>query len=329
MPKSVGYKSHIRMRIYWILMVCFIGILGKAFSQQDPHFSLPYYNQMSFNPSVIGSKNCMSATLTGNFQMIGVRDAPMNWTFGLDMPFAFGKTRQNAIGFGIVGYGVYEGTSSGGAMRFAINYKRCKLGPGDLAFGIDLGLATRRFNNPLWIIPPEHPDTNLPDPNMAGEAFDMGIGISYTGDNFYAGVSCTHLNAGSISTMNYTFNKQMYFNGGGFIPMGPNKNWRLNPNAFVRTDFATVNFNVGINALCYFNENKAMIFGSSYRYTDVVGINIGYAMRFKEGKKGMMLIGYNMDLHTSRFGMMGTTSHELVLRFCFQNKDVKFQRIFL
>ena len=310
------------------LFLFIIILSGPAYAQQDPQFSMPYFNQLFFNPATTGSRNCISATVAGRAQWVGLKGAPITWTFGLDMPFAFGKTRQNAIGFGIVGYGDYIGFSNNGGLKFALNYKRCKLGPGDLAIGIDMGLATRRFNNAVWITPSGLPDSTLPDPNAAGEAFDMGIGIYYAGDNFYGGISCTHLNGGVIPALNYRFARNMYFNGGGFIPVGTNKNWRLNPNAIIRTDFATMNFDIGLNALCYINENKGIIFGASYRFIDAVGLNIGYAARLKQGTKGMFMIAYNMDLVTSRLNTVGSTSHELVLRFCFPGKDVKFQRIF-
>src|SRR5687767_3750666 len=213
----------------YILCLIFI-CCSKLFAQQDPQFTLSYTNQMFFNPGAIGARHCIGATLQGRFQWVGMNDAPISWNFGLDVPFLFGKTKQNSIGFGVLGFGDYMGYQNNGGLRFGLNYRRCKLGPGDLALGVDVGIATRRFANAAW-------DSVLPTPNAAGETFDMGIGLNYTGDNFYAGISCMHLNAGEIPLLHFRFSQHLYVNGGGFIPLGKNKNWRINPNAIVRTDF--------------------------------------------------------------------------------------------
>ncbi len=313
-------------------LVFFIVLLSisKAFAQQDPQYSVPYINQMVFNPASMGARHCIGVSMQGRFQYVGMQDAPIGWHLGLDVPFYLGKKRLNSIGFGVVGYGDYVGYSVNGGLRFAVNYRRVKLGPGDLSIGIDMGLATRRFVNAVWVTPGP-PEPGLPDPNAAGETFDMGIGVFYSGDNFYAGISTTHLNGGRIEPVKYTFAQNLYVNGGGFIGLGANKNWRLNPHGIVRTDFATMNFDVGLNALCFIRENHAIIFGSTYRYIDAVGFNIGYGFQFTKGnfgKKGMFAIIYNVDLVTSHLSSFGATSHEVGIRFCFPAKDVQFQRVF-
>lgn len=311
-----------------IILFVLVGFCNSNYAQQDAQFSMPYYNQMFFNPATTGFRGCVSASINARAQWIGLKGAPVSWSFGIDIPFIFGKTRQNCIGFGVSGNGDYSGFSQSNGLKFSLSYRRMKLGPGDLSIGIDLGLATKAIVNAVWITPTGLPDPGLPPSNAAADAIDMGAGIYYAGDNFYAGISTTHLNTAKFSTLNTRFVHHMYFNGGGFIPIGVNKNWRLNPNGIIRTDFATMNFDIGLNALCYIKENNGIIFGTAYRFIDAVCFNIGYAHKIKKGTKGMFMISYNIDLVTSRLSIAGPTSHELVLRFCFPSKDSKLQRIF-
>lgn len=312
-----------------LFFVCSLGAFNSLSAQQDPQFTMPYYDQVFFNPAAVGTRNCITSTLRGRFQWNGLKGAPITWTFSLDMPFAFGKTKQNVIGFGIIGYGNYIGFANDGGLKFALNYRRCKLGPGDLSIGLDMGIATKRLNNAMWITPPGPPDPSLPDSNAAGEAFDMGIGIYYSGDNFYGGISCTHINASRVPELSFRFARHMYFNGGGFIALGAKKNWRLNPHGIIRTDFATANFDVGLNSICYIKEKHGIIFGATYRFIDAVGFNVGYAYQYsKRDKRGMFMFGYNYDLSTSKLNSFNSGSHEFVLRFCFPAKDVKLQRAF-
>jgi type IX secretion system PorP/SprF family membrane protein len=314
------------------LLICLILICcSNLFAQQDPQFTLSQTNQMFFNPANIGYRNCIGATLQGRLQWLGLSGAPMAWNFGLDIPFFFGKTKQNCIGFGMIGFGDYVGPTTTGGLRFGFNYRRNKLGPGDLAIGIDMGILSRRYTGAVWITPSGQPDPGIPDPNAAGETFDMGIGIYYAGDNFYSGISCTHINGGRIEQVKVTLARHLYLNGGGFVPLGAKQKWKLNPNTNIRTDFASITFDVGLNALCFVKENHAILFGTNYRFIDAVGLNLGYAFSYKRrnsDRVGMFMIGYNFDITASRLKSFGSTSHELVLRFFFPGKDVKLQRAF-
>lgn len=317
------------MKKYLIIVLFITG--SNLLAQQDPQFAMSYANQMFFNPANIGYRNCIGATVQGRFQWVGVTGAPIAWNFGLDAPFFFGKTKQNSIGFGMLGMGNYESFTTNGALRFGLNYRRLNLGPGDLSFGIDMGIATKRFNNAPWLPPSDTTDPAIPDPNAAGETFDMGLGVYYAGDNFYVGLSCTHLNGGRIAQTKTSMRQHLYVNGGGFIPLGAKQKWKLNPNTNIRTDFSTMTFDVGLNALCFVNENHAILFGGNYRFIDAVGVNIGYGFTYKKGKlgkTGMFVIAYNCDLTMSRLSLVGPTSHEMVIRFFFPGKNVKLQRAF-
>ncbi len=308
-----------KLTIFLVLVLA-----GKVFAQLDASFSMSYTNQMFFNPATIGSRNCVSATASGRFQWVGISNAPITWAFGVDVPLFLGKKKLNGMGFGIVGYGDYMGYSNSGGLRFGFNYRRYKLGPGDLSIGIDMGLGTKKYINAPWVSDP----WGLPDPNGAGDAFDMGIGVYYSGDNFYTGISCTHLNGAYIPEVKSGYPQTLYVNGGGFIPLGTKKNWRLNPNLMFRTEFSVISLDAGINALCFINENHGIMFGLGYRLIDAIGMNLNYAIRLKGGTKGIVMIGYDMDVSTLRLGSAGATSHEVVLRFCFPKKDVNFQKAF-
>src|SRR5688572_1613387 len=92
-----------------ILIFLFLIGFGGLYAQQDPQYTGYYYNQLAFNPATAGTRGCISTSLQGRFQWVGLSGAPISWSFGLDVPFKFGKTEQNCIGFGVAGYGDYIG----------------------------------------------------------------------------------------------------------------------------------------------------------------------------------------------------------------------------
>src|SRR5690348_15217891 len=89
---------------------------GACFAQQDPQFGMSYANQMFFNPANIGYRNCIGMTTQGRFQWVGLSGAPTSWNMALDMPFFFGKTKMNCIGFGMVGFGDYRTYNTNGGL---------------------------------------------------------------------------------------------------------------------------------------------------------------------------------------------------------------------
>lgn len=98
----------------------------------------------------------------------------------------------------------------------------------------------------------------------------------------------------------------------------------MNPNAIIRTDLATANFDINLNAIYDINGTHGIFFGATYRYIDAIGINVGYNGMFSGGKMGM-LFGYNYDINTSRLNQFNSGSHEVILRFCYKiekNKEI-------
>ncbi len=303
------------MRKCLLSLVLLTGFFGSLRAQQDPQYTMFYFNKMLYNPAYAGAKDGICGTILGRFQWNGLPGAPNTWLFTADMPFNLTSDGKNQLGVGLTGYGDYIGFQQDHGLKVAAAYRRRDLGPGHLAVGIDIGFSNKNIVAPNWIYP------GLPEPLPNGPTtsnfgFDFSAGVYYHNTNFYAGFSVLHLTASEFIGLNVRQARHMYFTGGYTFDIG-NTNWKLNPNAIIRTDLATANFDINLNALYDINGTHGIFFGATYRYIDAIGINVGYNGSFNGGKMGM-LFGYNYDINTSRLNSFNSGSHEIILRFCYK-----------
>jgi len=309
------------MRKLVLSLIVLTSIAGSLRAQQDPQYTMFYFNKMLYNPAYAGAKDGICGTILGRFQWNGLQGAPNTWLFTADMPFDLTSDGKNQLGVGITGYGDYIGFQQDHGLKVAACYRRRDLGPGHLAVGFDVGFSNKNIVSPTWITPSGTSEPFLTQMSTAGAnnsnfGFDFSAGAYYHNTNFYVGVSCLHLTASDFTNLNIRQARHMYFTGGYTFPIGQG-GWKLNPNAIIRTDIATANFDINLNALYDINGTHGIFFGATYRYIDAIGINIGYNGTFANGKMGM-LFGYNYDINTSRLNSFNSGSHEIILRFCYK-----------
>ena len=125
------------MRKLVLTIIVLAGIFSGLRAQQDPQYTMFYFNKMLYNPAYAGAKDGICGTLLGRFQWNGLPGAPNTWLFTADMPFDLTSDGRNQIGIGITGYGDYIGFSQDHGLKIAACYRRRDLGPGHLAVGLD------------------------------------------------------------------------------------------------------------------------------------------------------------------------------------------------
>lgn len=312
------------MKKLFLGLIALSGIYSSLSAQQDPQYTMFYFNKMLYNPAYAGAKDAICGTILGRFQWNGLQGAPNTWVFTGDMPIKL--TEKDYLGIGLTGYGDYIGFQQDHGLKVAAAYRRKNVGPGHLAIGLDLGFSNKALNNAVWVCPNGFSpslDPSIPVGNNNSFGFDLNAGVYYHNTKFYAGVSVLHLTGSDFTNLNIRQARHMYFTGGYTFGLGGDDSpWKLNPNAIIRTDFATANFDVNLNALYDFNGKHGIFFGATYRYIDAIGINVGYNGTFNDGKMGMMF-GYNYDINTSRLNSFNSGSHEIILRFCFKTEHVR------
>ena len=196
-----------------------------------------------------------------------------------------------------------------------VAYKQ-KLFKGTLSIGLQVGFFDQTFKGSEVYIPDDddyHQSTDeaIPQQDIRGNAFDMGLGLFYTHKWFWAGLSATHLNSPSVklnaesgensNEKNYEFNlgRTLYFMAGSNIRV-KNTLFEVMPSVLVKTDFNFTTWEA--TARCRYN--KFLTGGVGYRWKDAVYLTLSAEF------KGFFL-GYSYDYPTSAISKASSGSHEV------------------
>jgi len=281
---------------------------AQADAQFSQYFEIPNY----YNSAAIGTTDLLKIRAGSRLQWVGIENAPTTFLGVADMPFKlFGKR----FGVGLVVQQESLGLFKNMTLGAQIAYKQ-KLFKGTLSIGAQIGFIDQSFKGSEVYLPDDddyHQSTDdaIPQQDIRGNAFDMGLGIFYSHKLFWAGISATHLNSPSMSLnaesgengneKNYEFQmgRTLYFLAGSNIPI-KNTLFEVIPSVLVKSDFTFTTWEA--TARCRYN--KFLTGGVGYRWNDAVYVVLSAEL------KGFYL-GYSFDYPTSAIARASSGSHEI------------------
>lgn len=300
-----------------IALTVFVTLMGggrKAMAQNDPQFVQYWAVPTFYNPAYLGQKEFVRIRLGANLQWLGIKRAPQSYIVTADMPVKLGKKQR--MGVGVTGMmesiGLYGNTWVSAQASYQFRVLK-----GVLSVGIQPAYYNIKFKGSEVYIPEgddyhQPDDEALPKEDVAGQAFDLSAGISYTHKYFSVGISALHIlepkielsedNASDTETTQFsaTVPRQMYFMADGNIPI-KNSLFSLQPSLLVRTDFS--NFSAEVTLRSTFKQ--FISFGLGYRWKDALSAMIG--AEFKN-----FFLGYAYSYPLSPLNRASSGSHEIV-----------------
>lgn len=310
MPRRIINRLIIALTVVFTLM----GGGIKAMAQNDPQFVQYWAVPTFYNPAYLGQKEFVRIRLGANLQWLGIKRAPQSYIVTADMPVKLGKKQR--MGVGVTGMmesiGLYGNTWVSAQASYQFRVLK-----GVLSVGIQPAYYNTKFKGSEVYIPEgddyhQPDDEALPKEDVAGQAFDLSAGISYTHKYFSVGISALHIlepkielsedNASDTETTQFsaTVPRQMYFMADGNIPI-KNSLFSLQPSLLVRTDFS--NFSAEVTLRSTFKQ--FISFGLGYRWKDALSAMIG--AEFKN-----FFLGYAYSYPLSPLNRASSGSHEIV-----------------
>jgi type IX secretion system PorP/SprF family membrane protein len=186
---------------------------------------------------------------------------------------------------------------------------------GTLGAGIGVGLISYAMN-PNWIPPQTMNDPSLPGTDFSAMSLDMNFGLFLKGNNYYAGLSSTHLSESELlgsstglGTVGYNTARHYYLMGGYKLPnVG---NGALDFNLMARTDLVKYSLDINTRYFLKKDGNELGYAGLTYRTSDALGIMLGYNA-FKS-----FTVGYSYDLTLNKLSSISRGSHEMFVKYCY------------
>lgn len=300
------------MRRLLLLIIVFAGVfVNYSLAQADAHFSLFEYSQNVFNPGAAGSNDAMCVTSLHRQQWMGFGDGrPQTTIFSFDMPLA------DVLGVGLNINQDILGFQKDLNINANIAY-RVQLDPGMLGVGLGVGIINRAIDG-NWITNESlNNGTVYVDPAIphmeSKTAFDMNFGATLVNQDFWIGISTTHLLKPKINfeVDMPSYISRHYYLSGGYNYALPNPSFDLIGSGLIQSDGSTMEFQINAKLL----YNKSFWGGISYRYSDaivpMIGVHLINGISF----------GYSYDIQTSRIGSYNKGSMELMIRYCFNMGD--------
>jgi type IX secretion system PorP/SprF family membrane protein len=292
-------------------------------AQQDPNFSNNIFNHIIQNPAFAGANDRWNVSGLFREQWNGLEGSPSTSIFNFDMPFRI-VCSNHGIGISVMtdklGSSIEKKMTSVG-----LNYAaKMNIFKGVLSLGFRANFINHSFkgigNIPLG--PEWNSRKRLLETAALGESvidesnslFDFGAGMFYLKNNFYFGVSASHLlepSLLSIKDADIKLKRQYYGSLGCTYPIS--RRWEIAPSAHFVSDLAFYQITGNMKVIL----DKHYWFALSYRQDDAAIVHIG--AEFYAGMK----IAYSYDLGISEFSKQYNGSHELMLAYSF---DVKVKK---
>ncbi len=291
------------------ILICVFGAVSLSLmAQQDPKFSQNMFLAPFYNPGAAGSTDRICAAAAFRNQWTGLPDAPVTTTFTAHMPVNF-LGRTHGIGINLMN----DNLAFNNDFQFSVMYAfRMDLGLGSLGIGANFGLANQSLT-PTWngadIITPDSDDA-IPNSGGSVFGFDMGLGVHYSADNLFVGVSTTHLNQTSFDYPEEVAETRLirhYYLMAGYTIQLNNPMFEVMPSLMVQTDARSNHLYLNTNL----RYNKRFWGGVSYSVGGALTAMFGIELL-----NGIM-IGYSYDFELSPLLKYNSGSHEVTVRYCF------------
>lgn len=305
----------------FLLLSSFTCLLASAsLAQQDAQYSQFMFNKLTYNPGFTGTEGKICVTGMFRSQWLGfggggsltdpkappVGSSPQTFLGSIHSPlgdhFGVGLSISNdKIGF-------QNSLNPILSVSYRYTFKNADV----LSFGIGAGIMQQSLDgSQLKALDPGDP--RIPTANVKGIQPDFNLGMYYIRpqiwrfDNFYAGLSTTHINQAKIdySMVQVQMRMHLYFTTGASYQIS--SPLAIEPNFLLKYDQAKVTGDINVMAM-YNNKIRG---GLTYRTVDAIAILAGYKIRPD------LQVGMSYDLTTSKIRDFSNGSIEVMVKYCF------------
>ena len=297
-------------KIKFIVLLFLIAELN-SFAQQNSQYTQYMYNMSVINPAYSGSSGIPVVRVAGRTQWVNILGAPRTASFSLDAPVG----RSVGLGFSVIHDRI--GPVRENIVTGDFSYTIFTSDEGRLAFGLKGGFRSFDIGT-LTTIDPD--PINVPINRISAV---VGAGVFYYTDKFYAGFSSPNLlktkyDDRDVAVITDANDSAPFYLTSGYV-FDITDDIKLKPSTmFKMASGSPISIDISTNLLI----NNNLEFGLSYRFDDslaaMIGIQASQKIRF----------GYAFEYSTSNFGRFNSGTHELLLIYKFNRRDMKSPRFF-
>lgn len=289
------------MRNY--IFIGFFLLNGWAFGQFSQQYNQYMFNGLSINPAYAGVRECLSLTGVHSSQWVGFEGAPMSDNFTIHAPFR----KRSGIGLNIFNDRIAQQNQTGIYGSYAYHLRTGE--ESKLSFGVSAGMSIFQIRDADVIT--IKPDNSFDQNNQTFSFPNIGAGLFFYKENFYAGLSAPTLFSSEYSLVrndeifSLRSNALVIFQTmGGVIRLHENVRWK--PSYLIKY-IPSVTQALDLNSNFYYKEK--FNFGVSYRVKKSLVAMVGFTLKNKFD------FGYSFGYPLSNLANYSSGTHEVMLRY--------------
>ena len=299
-------------------------VVSQAFGQQDPQMTLWFNDLAAFNIGAAGEDNLTHVSAWHREQWVNFNGAPTTTLLNVHSNVDFIP--------GALGLQLYQdeiGQETNTMVKLGYAYRLAPLSNGtELSFGLNLSLFSKSYNVDEWVAVDDwRDDPAIPSGGATGTSVDGDFGVFLRKPNeYYAGVSMTHVAEVQMSSLSITPARTFYFMGGYDYPLSGN-DLVLRSNVLAKTDLAYAAIDVNVNVLW----NDFVWGGLTYRIGDALAPSAGIQKALAPQNDGIrsseqvIKVGYAYGTTLSPLSSYNSGSHEVFVSYAFKFETTPVQ----
>jgi type IX secretion system PorP/SprF family membrane protein len=288
-----------------IVLVIIILIGTLSYAQQDAQYTQYMYNTISINPAYAGSRGVTSIAGLHRSQWVGLDGAPVTQTLNIHSPI--GLYKKIGLGVSIVNDKIGPTDETYFDIDFSYTVNTSEIGK--LSFGLKAGGHLLNVNYDE--LNRKYTDDPLTQNNIDNRfSPNIGAGVYYHTDRFYAGISAPnlietkHFEESSLSEIQEDIH--FYLITGYVFDLNPNVKFK--PALLTKAVYGAP-LQVDVSANFMFQEK--FILGAAYRWDAAVSALAGFQM----SKSFMIGLAYDREVTELGKTIFNNGSFEVMLRY--------------
>ena len=304
------------MRIIFKILFLLVLSATSVDAQNDRLYTMFVFNKLQYNPAYAGSAEALNVGVHYRHQWQGLEGAPRTITAFAHTPIAGGRS---GVGLSLISdeIGIFNTTYAKLDYAYRVNFRN----DSKLSLGINAQFDFTRFD---WTKADilDNIDAAIPFGAPSNSAFNFGMGLYYSSDNFYLGASVPNFLRNAITSEAYSGfsdlnNLRAYYLMGGVV-------FKISPKVHLRPSLLV---SYVPNAPKEIDLNLSFLFlesfwvGGSYRWNESIDV----FAQFPVSQQLKLAVGVDYALTELNSSTRG--SFEVMLEYLFKNDNEKVNNI--
>ncbi len=309
------------------IISCLVLMSTLAKGQQDGQFSQYMFNGIYINPAYAGYKEQLNLHAFYRDQWTGIQGSPKTMSLAVDA----------IANDGNVGLALQISSDRLGAQRnesvyanYAYRIRMNAEGTSRLALGLGIGAVQLGIDGTL--LNPNDPEIYQPVGTQSTIMPDARVGVYYSSDRFFAGISADNLILQYMDMDKYTYIPQpkthIYLTAGMLLPL--NQGMLLKPSFLIKDDRGGPT-TMDVSTFLIFDEKLWLggsyrtgvkLYNKDYLQKDLSNLNsVVAAMQIFPSRN--LRIGYAYDFSIGKLQGHSGGTHELSIGYFFNRKNTR------